>query len=145
MHPPIAAYRATTYRCYTTSGVIDIRVDRTHPELDRLLQGMTVPSWSFITAYNPRSQRISQAENDRRQAQLRDVIASRGWTMFQGAGIGDDGRWPAEPSFLVLGIARDEAIALGRQFEQAAIVFGEAGGRAELLLCDPPTLDPSLP
>lgn len=73
----------------------------------------------------------------------RQIIAARGWTAFEGEGIGDNGTWPPEPSYLVLGICRPDAIALGHRFEQAAIVAGDAGGTAELILCNPPQPDES--
>jgi hypothetical protein len=56
--------------------------------------------------------------------------------MFLGEGIGDDGAWPPEPSILVLGIEREAAVQLGRLFGQRAIVCGELGGLATLVLCD---------
>jgi hypothetical protein len=137
MHPPTSAYRATTFRSHTFSGTIDIRIDQAHPQLDLLHRNASVQSWCFITAYNPRSNPLSQIMNERRQEALREAIASRGLAVFEGEGIGDDGTWPAEPSFLVLGISRSDAMALGRQFDQAAIVVGDTGGPAELLFCDP--------
>jgi uncharacterized protein len=43
----------------------------------------------------------------------------------------------SEPSVLLLGIPRAEAIALGRRLEQNAIVFVERGGAPELVLMRP--------
>lgn len=143
MHPPISAYRATTFRGYVPTGTIDIRIDQAHPQLDVLLRGVPIQSWCFITAYNPQSKRLSEKDNERRQAALRQIIAARGWTAFEGEGIGDNGTWPPEPSYLVLGICRPDAIALGHRFEQAAIVAGDAGGTAELILCNSPQPDES--
>lgn len=140
MHPLISAYRATTFRCRVSAGIIDIRVGQTQPQLDELLRNNPIQSWCFITAYNPQSKPLSQKDNERRQAALRQIIAARGWIAFEGEGIGDDGTWPPEPSYLVLGISRPDAVALGRQFEQAAIVAGDAGGTAELILCNPPAV-----
>jgi len=62
----------------------------------------------------------------------------RGYTTFPGEGSGDDGQWPPERSLLILGILRDDAIRLGRDFGQRAVVYGEQGGRALLLPCSPP-------
>jgi hypothetical protein len=56
--------------------------------------------------------------------------------MYTGEGIGVDGTWPPERSILVLGIEREAAVQLGGRFGQVAIVFGEAGGPATLVLCD---------
>ena len=47
-----------------------------------------------------------------------------------------DDRRPEE-SLLVWGIDRDSAADLGAEFGQFAVVFGEAGGPAELLPCLP--------
>jgi hypothetical protein len=45
-----------------------------------------------------------------------------------------DNKWSPEPSFLVVGITRDESIRLSKKYEQNAIVFGELGGVVELVL-----------
>jgi hypothetical protein len=37
---------------------------------------------------------------------------------------------------LVLGIGRRRALALAREFDQAAIVYGERGKRPELVWCN---------
>ncbi|MGH8720503.1 MAG: DUF3293 domain-containing protein, partial [Burkholderiales bacterium] len=52
------------------------------------------------------------------------------------AGEGRDPQqeWPAEPSVLVVGIARAEAEVLGRGYEQNAIVFVEKGKAPELVM-----------
>ena len=56
--------------------------------------------------------------------------------MFPGEGIGDDGTWPPERSLLVLGIDHAGAVQLGHRFGQRAIVWGELGGLAALVLCE---------
>jgi hypothetical protein len=50
------------------------------------------------------------------------------------AAVGRDHRgiWTPEQSFWILGIERLEVIAIGRQFEQNAIVYGELHQPAEL-------------
>lgn len=135
------AYLATTYRCRAPRGGIDIRIGQSHVRLDSLLREHASRSWCFITACNPQSKRLGSVENRLRNSELRQEIDSRGWIVFEGEGIGDSGDWPAEPSFLVLGIGRREAIGLARRFDQAAIVAGEAGKPAELILCNPPSPD----
>jgi hypothetical protein len=56
--------------------------------------------------------------------------------VLRGAGAGDDGRWAPEPSLLVLGLPRAEAVELARRFGQEAIVAGRRGAPAELVYCD---------
>lgn len=54
---------------------------------------------------------------------------------FEGYGESPTGDWEPETSLLILNIARDEAIELGNELEQNAIVSGEIEGLAELVWC----------
>ena len=104
-------------------------------DLDRLLERHGVDRWAFITAWNPKSIELPRQENDRRQAQLLSRLAN--YIVVPGEGVGRDVTWAPEPSLLVLGISRKDAIRLGRAFEQLAIVAGHKGFPARLLPCSP--------
>ena len=108
------------------------------PKLDALLVRHGVARWAFITAWNPASVLLSRAANDSRQAALRRAVAARGYSALEGRGIGADPAWDPEPSLLVLGISRGDAVRLGRTFGQLAIVAGQRGGRSRLVPCPPP-------
>ena len=136
----LESYLATRYTAATPGGEVVIRIGRRHPEVDALLAEAIAAarggaaSWAYLTAWNPRSRRLSDAENRLRQAALIAKIGNR-HAYFEGEGIATDGIW-REPSLLILGISRAEAVQLGRQFEQNAIVAGEHGGEAELVCLD---------
>ncbi|PWF43615.1 DUF3293 domain-containing protein [Massilia glaciei] len=91
-------------------------------------------SAAFITAFNPHGAPAPEADNARRDAQLEAVIKSRSLAYLPGAGHGIEGEWPAEASFLVLGIALEAAKKLGQQFEQNAIVWCGADATPVLVL-----------
>ena len=55
--------------------------------------------------------------------------------LFDGWGRGEDLNWEPEQSLLALGVGKAQAIELGRRFGQNAVVWGTAGGLAELLDC----------
>jgi Protein of unknown function (DUF3293) len=129
------AYRRTTYVAHTSNGDIRINPGRRSPALDGLLNEHRLREWAYLTAYNPASRRLAEEENVRRQRELVDAVRDRGLTFLDGEGIGDDARWPAEPSILILGIESDDARALGRQFGQLAIVVGRTGQPARLVAC----------
>ena len=130
-----SAYRATTFCADTPAGQLRIRIDKQHPELDVLLDDHGMASWAYITAWNPRSQDTEQGENEANQAALlRDLT---GYAVFTGEGVGADGDWPPEPSLLVLGLVEADALALGRQYGQNAILVGLRGEVARLLNCFP--------
>jgi hypothetical protein len=124
-----SAYQATTYRVF--SPPIAIRTGAISDALDLLLSQHNVTQWAFISAWNPLSAPTSAAENDIAHQQLLEAGAA--YPHFEGAGIGDDGRWPPERSLLILGIGLAEAVELGRRFRQYAVVVGRKGEAARLV------------
>ena len=132
----IEAYRQTHFCADTPHGPIVIHVGQTCPALDALLVELECTSWAYITAFNPRSFPLSEAENEAHQHELEETVRQLGHVMFQGKGISHDGAWPPEPSILVLGMHRAAAVALGLRFGQRAIVCGESGVPAVLVVCE---------
>jgi hypothetical protein len=130
------AYRATAYRVEGPDGRFSIHIGQTCPELDALLTLTHTTTWAYITACNPRSVPTADAQNQARQRELEERVRAR-FRFYRGEGVGDDGKWPPEPSLLVLGIDGDTAARLGREFGQHAVVVGTLGGAAELLWLSP--------
>ena len=133
----LSAYRRTAFIADTPVGRLVLRVGERCSELDALLAASGVRTWTYVTAFNPGSVQLTPEENAARQRQLECSMADLGLVSYLGEGVGSDGRWPAEPSVLVLGIGRNDARRLGREYGQLAVVFGEIQREAELLLCDP--------
>ncbi|MGH7389680.1 MAG: DUF3293 domain-containing protein [Candidatus Rokuibacteriota bacterium] len=131
----LEAYRRTGFVANTPKGRLRLRVGRRCGELDDLLAGHGVTTWTYVTAFNPRSMPLPAEENWARQRELERSVAELGLVSYPGEGIADDGRWPPEPSLLVLGIGRNDAVRLGQQFGQLAVVYGELGQEAELVVC----------
>lgn len=129
-----AAYQGTTYLAKDPSGEHwPIRIGQHSPDLDAALVKRGVRSWAFLTACNPRSEQLTEAENARRMSELSTSLDAYGYQYWQGEGVGDDSEWPQEPSFMVLGIRREEATKLAECFGQYALVSGEIGAPAELV------------
>jgi hypothetical protein len=124
------AYEHTTYR--VVNPALDLRIHHLHPLLDALLKERGFRDWAFLTSVNPQSEIQPEDINRERLFQLRKILESSPWVFFEGVGIGDDGKWPPEPGFLLLGISLKEALQLGRQWEQKAIVAGQQGQAAQL-------------
>jgi len=61
---------------------------------------------TFITAWTPHSHARSKRENIEANRRLQADLLKSAVTVFDGYGQGDDGKWPAEPSFLAVGITR---------------------------------------
>ena len=124
----IESYERAVYAL--NSGMV-LRIGVHDPDLDRLLDAHRASSAAFITAANPRGEARDPAVNEAAMAALRSSLALP-W--LPGEGRDPEGRWRAEPSVLVLGIARADADSLGRRLEQNAIVFIEKGRAPELVL-----------
>lgn len=129
-----AAYHATAYVVEMPGGKrISLRCGEPSADLDRHLQDLGVVEWAFVTACNPRSKRLDDAVNALRMARLDEVLRDRGLPSLTGSGVPDAAEWPPEPSRLVLGIGEADAIALGRLFDQNAILVGVRGHAARLV------------
>lgn len=122
-----SAYCNTTYRVFFPDGAVDIRIGETQPRLDERLGGQ---SWAFISAENPGSRQA--CDNAERHGRL--VERLKGFESYPGLGIPDEGHWSPEKSLLVSGISEQEAARIGLEFGQNAILCGEAGEPARLVL-----------
>ena len=123
-------YKATDFIVHHSD--IKIKIEETDKTLEDLLQKHDVKSWAFITAFNPYSKVLTVDENNSFHKNLIDLTSN--YTVFEGEGKGQNPDWIPEKSLLILGISREEAFKMGKHLNQNAIVFGEKGSKAELLL-----------
>ena len=126
----LTEYLNTEYKVF--SPPISIKVGVYNSELDNLLTQFEKKEWAYITPFNPRSIVLSDKENHRRLADLKQRIS--GFLYFEGEGVGRDPNWKPEKSFLILGITRNAATKLGNVFEQNAMVYGRIYEIPELVI-----------
>ena len=89
----------------------------------------------FVTAYNPRGDRVSAEQNVVAQRRLKAWLIKNKYTFFEGEGRGEDPTvWEPEPSVLVLGVTELEARKLGERLSQNAVVMQPLEGPVRLLL-----------
>lgn len=127
------AYRRTTFFADIPWGRLRLRIGEPNHAVDALLSAEGARSWACVTAYNPGSMALAEHENSKRQEMLEQAVREADFLFFPCSGVGDDGQWPPEPSLLIPGITRDQAVDLGRRFGQRAIVLGEVSGNPDLL------------
>ena len=130
------AYRNADYVVFAEPDIV-LRIGEPSPRLDALLEADGAATAAYLTAANPLGERRSSARNALGVGALDDLLAAAGYPRLGGEGRDPEGRWPAEPSVLVIGIYREHAAALGRLFGQNAIVFVEKGAAPELVLLAP--------
>ncbi len=81
--------------------------------------------FSLITGQNPFSQPLTEVENAERNQKMRSEIKAREWDYGDSSGIASDQAW-CEDGFVIWDVSVEAVLELGRQFEQNAIIFGEA-------------------
>ena len=127
------AYQQAIYEVYTDKEIIRLYIGKCNARLDRLLKKHDCQTWTLITAANPYSQPRSELENQQRHQKLIESIKPLKLATYPAVGKDKTGAWTPETSLLILGIDRFSAIALGRVFQQNAIVWGTVDKAPELL------------
>lgn len=130
----IEAYRSTLFRCGDGPGAFVLRIGACSAALTDLYAEAGVSQAAYVTAFNPGSETQSADVNAAAHTRLGAELAAAGYRVVQGAGEDPDGRWPAEPSYLVLGMDLEAARELGQRYGQNAIVWAGAEAVPELLL-----------
>ncbi|GAB4497192.1 MAG: hypothetical protein OHK0019_30340 [Saprospiraceae bacterium] len=126
----VEAYLRTTY-C-TLSPFFPIKIGHKNEALEKWLEKRRLKTYVFITAWNPRSKLASDKENSLKNRKLKIELEKVSFGVLPGLGEAEDGDWPAEESFWALDISPNDAIYLGKKYEQNAIVWWEKGGLPEL-------------
>ena len=129
----LAAYKKALYVVHGAPELV-IRIGEVNAELDELLEADGLDTAAYLTAANANGTLQTARDNELSAAALHQVLADAGYICYVGEGRDPEGDWPAEPSVLALGISREEAMVIGRSYEQKAIVFIERGKAPELVV-----------
>lgn len=129
----ISAYVETKYKV-SANPAFELIIDVANQSLIDLYNNQGVSCAAFVTACNPFSAKLGEDENIKRQKSLEMEIRQRGLTLIPGIGQHPSGKWPGEPSFLILGISLEAAKSLGRSYKQNAIVWISDNAVPQLVL-----------
>lgn len=122
-----SAYLETVYSVFIGEQKHDIKINL--PAGDAILHVLNQhlsKSGFILTAWNPRSQALSETENYRRNDQLKTELLELGCTVYDAVGSGADRSWTPEVSFFILGLDSSQAEQLAVKYEQNAYVKIEA-------------------
>ncbi|MFO0677820.1 MAG: DUF3293 domain-containing protein [Polyangiaceae bacterium] len=130
-------YLATVYELPSVQGPVRASLDGDLVTDPSTLPELLTRTFAVLTAYNPRSMLLPRKVNDGRHVVLRDLLILGCYRVEACVGHEDDpeGTW-REPSWLVHGMDREEAIAFGRVFRQNAVLYCK-DARPELIVTDP--------
>lgn len=129
----VEAYRQTHY-CVQGPSPFVLQIGQFSADLVVTHRLHRVDCSAFITACNPYSQILDERANVQRQAELAAELERRGIAFVEGIGQHPTDPHPGEESFLVYGLSLEAAKALGRRFEQNAIVCSDADATPQLIL-----------
>jgi hypothetical protein len=127
------AYRATTYRVYLPSGVVELRLGQASQQLGSWLKGEGASSYAIISGFNPHNTLASAEQNAEYQSELECVLIEGNYEPYTGENIPDDANAPLEESCFVADIELEDAVALAEDFGQNAIVFGRGDEAPDLI------------
>ncbi len=96
-------------------------------------------SYAVITAHNPANEPLSKEDNEKRHQALEQLLQQHNLNFKPSVGQSPDGSW-SEEGFVVFDIALEQALDIGRMFEQHAILYGQ-GNRVALAWCESKKLD----
>jgi hypothetical protein len=130
----IAAYNSTAYSVEVAGLSFVLRINEPSLPLRRIYASTGAQCALFITAFNPYGCICDAAVNEDAHHVLGARLAALTPHVLEGAGRDIFGKWPAEKSFLALGITRDLARQLGVEFGQDAIVWCGIDAVPELVL-----------
>lgn len=106
-----------------TTSLIMLRIGSQSKSVATLLQATRSQNAAYITACNPTSQMAMPEENQSATIRLHEQLARYSNHIYPGESIDPSGKWPAEASFLALGIDLATIVTIGHVFGQNAIVW----------------------
>lgn len=136
----IEAYLGTTYQLGMGGAGPSLRIGKPVGSGPGTVGGLLADAGAtcaaFITAWNPHSNHnTSEAQNEAAHARLLNCLAGfPGITVHEGQGVGENPKWVPERSVFAVGLASSDAISLGREFRQNAVVWVGEDGVPQLVL-----------
>lgn len=127
----IRAYEAADYWVDFPAGRIVLKIGQPFAGIDGFVGRSRL---AIVTACNPFSEVLGDAENAERQALLIEAVEAAGLDWFHAAGVDPEEEWTPEPSLAILDPSDQQLDAWLEAFEQNAVVVAECGGLAVLRL-----------
>jgi len=134
------AYLAALYRFNFPgrSTPVELRVGQRSDALQAWLREGAHQSATVLTAFNPGSQRCSDAMNAAAQQQLRDAVRSGSLAFIEGQNLDPAGNWPPEDSLLIADVPLAASRDLAHRFGQLAFLWSDTMAVPQLHLTAQP-------
>ena len=129
----IQAYLDTDFRVHTDPPFV-LKMGVSSEPLNRLFRQYQCECAAYLTACNPFSRNVGDADNEARQAALAKELTGRNLKFIVGKGQDSQDKWPGEASFLVFALSLESSRALARKYEQNAFIWCASDAVPELVL-----------
>ena len=129
----VQAYRDAVYEIHADT-IIRLKVSEYSHSLVKLHKKHNCSTSALITACNPRSQILSDAENAVRMTALTAEIEALGYAYLPAMAKDPQGRWPDEAGLWIAGLTKNEAEHIARSFEQNALLWATKDAIPQLVL-----------
>ena len=130
----VEAYRRAHYRVEVPGKPFVLKVDEPSSELQALLEPFKGQGAAVITPDNPGSQKVPDAQNLKAREDLTRILQEKKLQSYLGWNEDPSGSWPAERSFLILGISLEDAKNLANRSGQNAFLWSGPDGTPHLTL-----------
>lgn len=125
----IKLYESAIYYIVTIN--YNLKINDYNPILDKFISSYNASSWTIITAYNPQSIVYNIEINKKsNELLLKDI---ENFTYFITESTDKKQEWETEIGYLILDISLNEAIKIGKNYNQRAIVFGNINKKAKIV------------
>lgn len=91
--------------------------------------------WTFITAWNPLPEILSNEVNRKRNIDLMKELNENGFKLHLGIGTSEDGKW-SEESFFIENMSKEKSLFYAKKYGQIAFVHGKKNHKTELVFAE---------
>lgn len=128
----LQAYRETGYAVQAQPDFV-LHIDQSSAALAAYFRRRAINAGCVMTAWNPYSQPLGDAQNQARQARLEQALEQAGWQWVRAVGSHPENAWPPEVGCFVEDMGEEAASEWGLAYEQNAVVWCGADAVPRLL------------
>jgi hypothetical protein len=129
----LKAFQDAHYKVFAPGDHFTAHLGQHCDAMARLMARHGKDTVSILTAFNPDAKTGNIRENQRAQQSLLDEIRKLDAPCVPGQNQAANGDGPSEPTWVVLGLDREQGTMLARQFRQLAFVFSDECARPQLV------------
>lgn len=139
-----SAYERALYKVTIGTDRLCFQIAQYDPAAEARLLAALGPcqSWAIITPCNPASVVLCEHENAARLENFQQRLVTGGFRWTPSWNADPEANWPEEAAALIADISLTEAMALGHDYGQYAIVYSRIGEAPQLVWLDTPLKQP---